>query len=84
MIKRGRKEGMEVDQVQVVMVVHMYMGFVNATLIKKWFSKEPCTYGFGTGTLTNDRPVKCSSAWMPVARGLKLAMSSSYMARNYH
>ena len=28
MIKRGRKEGTEVDQVQVVMVVHMYIGFV--------------------------------------------------------
>ena len=28
MIKRGRKGAVEVDQVQVVMAVHMYMGFV--------------------------------------------------------
>ena len=33
---------MEVDQVQVVMVVHMYMGFVKwYTDKEKWFSKEP-------------------------------------------
>ena len=35
LIKRGRKEGMEVDQVQVVMVVHMYMGFVKCHTKKK-------------------------------------------------
>ena len=28
LIMRGRKEAMEVDQVQVVMAVHMYIGFV--------------------------------------------------------
>ena len=35
LIKRERKEGMEVDQVQVVMVVHMYMGFVKCHTNKK-------------------------------------------------
>ena len=40
---------------------------------------QRATYGFGTfyfntGTWTNVKSVKCSSAWMPVARGLKLAM----------
>ena len=32
---------MEVDQVQVVMAVHMYMGFVKCEKKKKWSSKEP-------------------------------------------
>ena len=41
LIKRGRKEAMEVDQVQVVMFVHMYMGFVKCHTKKKWFAKEP-------------------------------------------
>ena len=35
LIKRGRMEGMEVNQVQVVMVVNMYMGFVKCYTKKK-------------------------------------------------
>ena len=66
MIKRGRKEAMEVDQVQVVMVVHMYMGFVKCHTNEKWFSKEPLM-GLANFILTqvfwtNDRSV-------PRARG---------------
>ena len=45
---------------------------------KKWFSKEPLM-GLAHFILTqvfwtNVKSVKCCSAWMPVARGLKLAM----------
>ena len=32
---------MEVDQVQVVMFVQMYIGFVKCHTKKKWFAKEP-------------------------------------------
>ena len=35
LIKSGRKEAMEVDQMQEVMVVHMYMGFVKCHTYKK-------------------------------------------------
>ena len=45
---------------------------------KKWPSKEPLMgleHFILTQVLwTNHRSVTCSSAWMPVARGLKLAM----------
>ena len=47
-------------------------------LEKKWPSKEPLM-GLAHFILTqilwtNVKSVKCSSAWMPVARRLKLAM----------
>ena len=60
---------MEVDQVQEVMVATCIMGFVKCEK-KKGPSKEPLmglAHFILTQVLwTNDRSVKCSSAWMPV------------------
>ena len=58
---------------------HMYMGFVKCHTNIKSGSLKSHLYGLAHFILTqvlwiNVKSVKCSSAWMPVARGLKLAM----------
>ena len=67
---------MKVDEVQVVMVVHMYMGFVKChtkCIKSNGLTKEPLMDWLGTFHFKASS-MEFSNAWMPVARWLKLAI----------